>query len=134
MPHEVFIRHTYIYTCSSCNREWKINEASDIERLNCPHCGKEKDDTIVDNAVDKIATKATIKSGSKVATNIAPKVGHKVAAKILSKIGGKFIPGVGTALIAKDIYDFSKAASKATVKELNENAASSSIYFGGRKI
>tara|TARA_R110001583_G_scaffold18117_4_gene72498 strand:- start:651 stop:1013 length:363 start_codon:yes stop_codon:yes gene_type:complete len=95
---------------------------------------KEKDDTIVDNAVDKIATKATIKSGSKVATNIAPKVGHKVAAKILSKIGGKFIPGVGTALIAKDIYDFSKAASKATVKELNENAASSSIYFGGRKI
>ena len=40
MAHEVFIRHTYIYTCSSCGGEWKINEASDIERLNCPHCGK----------------------------------------------------------------------------------------------
>ena len=40
MPHDVFIRHTYIYTCSLCGREWKINEGLDIERLNCPHCGK----------------------------------------------------------------------------------------------
>ena len=40
MAHEVFIRHTYIYTCSACDREWKINEASDIEKLSCPHCGK----------------------------------------------------------------------------------------------
>jgi predicted RNA-binding Zn-ribbon protein involved in translation (DUF1610 family) len=44
MGHEVFIRHTYIYTCSSCRMEWKINEASRIERLSCPHCGK--NDTI----------------------------------------------------------------------------------------
>jgi len=42
MPHQVFIRHTYIYKCSSksCKGEWKINEAADIETLNCPHCGK----------------------------------------------------------------------------------------------
>ena len=40
MSHEAFIRHTYIYTCSACSREWKINEAADIERLSCPHCGK----------------------------------------------------------------------------------------------
>ena len=40
MAHEVFIRHTYIYTCSGCNKEWKINEAVDIETLSCPHCGK----------------------------------------------------------------------------------------------
>ena len=40
MSHDVFIRHTYIYKCSSCNGEWKINEAIDIEKLSCPHCGK----------------------------------------------------------------------------------------------
>ena len=28
--------------CSSkeCSQEWKINEAEEIEKLNCPHCGK----------------------------------------------------------------------------------------------
>ena len=44
MPgHEVFIRHTYIYKCSSkeCSEEWKLNEALGIERLCCPYCGKE---------------------------------------------------------------------------------------------
>jgi DNA-directed RNA polymerase subunit RPC12/RpoP len=40
MSHKVFIRHTYIYKCSSCQGEWKINEAENIETLNCPHCGK----------------------------------------------------------------------------------------------
>jgi len=42
MPHSVFIRHTYIYKCSSksCKGEWKINEAAEFETLNCPHCGK----------------------------------------------------------------------------------------------
>jgi DNA-directed RNA polymerase subunit RPC12/RpoP len=40
MGHKVFIRHTYIYKCSTCKEEWKINEASSIETLNCPHCGK----------------------------------------------------------------------------------------------
>ena len=39
MSHEVFIRHTYIYKCSSCGGEWKINEASRLEKLRCPHCG-----------------------------------------------------------------------------------------------
>ena len=42
MGHKVFIRHTYIYKCSNkkCNGEWKINEAADIEKLRCPHCGE----------------------------------------------------------------------------------------------
>ena len=42
MPHKVFIRHTYTYKCSNteCKGEWKINESSDLDRLNCPHCGK----------------------------------------------------------------------------------------------
>ena len=42
MSHKVFIRHTYIYKCSDevCNGEWKINEASSLEKLRCPHCGK----------------------------------------------------------------------------------------------
>ena len=42
MPHKVFIRHTYIYKCSdkACNEEWKINEASNLDKLRCPHCGK----------------------------------------------------------------------------------------------
>ena len=42
MAHKVFIRHTYIYKCSNkkCCGEWKINEASNIERLRCPHCGE----------------------------------------------------------------------------------------------
>jgi len=42
MAHSVFIRHTYIYKCgnSECSGEWKINEASELDRLNCPHCGK----------------------------------------------------------------------------------------------
>lgn len=42
MSHSVFIRHTYIYKCSDtvCNGEWKINEAIDLEKLRCPHCGK----------------------------------------------------------------------------------------------
>jgi len=42
MPHKIFIRHTYIYKCSNnkCAGEWKINEASNIEKLTCPHCGK----------------------------------------------------------------------------------------------
>ena len=40
MSHKVFIRHTYIYKYSSCKGEWKINEAENIEQLNCPHCGK----------------------------------------------------------------------------------------------
>ena len=42
MPHKVFIRHTYIYKCSNskCEGEWKVNEASDLEKLHCPHCGK----------------------------------------------------------------------------------------------
>lgn len=41
MSHKVFIRHTYIYKCGSktCNGEWKINEAIDLDRLNCPYCG-----------------------------------------------------------------------------------------------
>ena len=43
MAHKVFIRHTYIYQCDSCGGEWKINEAENIERLNCPHCGKSSD-------------------------------------------------------------------------------------------
>tara|TARA_R110001592_G_scaffold31712_2_gene111527 strand:+ start:460 stop:648 length:189 start_codon:yes stop_codon:yes gene_type:complete len=43
MAHKVFIRHTYIYKCSDtkCNGEWKINEADKIEKLGCPHCGKQ---------------------------------------------------------------------------------------------
>jgi DNA-directed RNA polymerase subunit RPC12/RpoP len=43
MGHKVFIRHTYIYKCSNikCKGEWKINEASEIEKLKCPHCGKD---------------------------------------------------------------------------------------------
>jgi len=42
MGHKVFIRHTYIYKCSSkkCSSEWKINEASELDRLSCPKCGK----------------------------------------------------------------------------------------------
>ncbi len=40
MSHKVFIRHTYIYKCSGCEGEWKINEAASIDNLNCPHCGK----------------------------------------------------------------------------------------------
>lgn len=46
MSHKVFIRHTYIYKCSArdCGGEWKINEAEDLDRLSCPHCGK--NDTI----------------------------------------------------------------------------------------
>jgi len=42
MSHKVYVRHTYIYKCSNkeCNGEWKINEAPDLERLSCPHCGK----------------------------------------------------------------------------------------------
>ena len=39
MPHKSFIRHTYIYQCGGCKGEWKINEAINIDRLNCPHCG-----------------------------------------------------------------------------------------------
>jgi DNA-directed RNA polymerase subunit RPC12/RpoP len=42
MSHKVFIRHTYIYKCSSksCGGEWKINEASELDKLSCPHCGR----------------------------------------------------------------------------------------------
>ena len=42
MSHQVFIRHTYIYKCSDkkCSEEWKINEASELDRLRCPYCGK----------------------------------------------------------------------------------------------
>jgi len=40
MSHKVFIRHTYIYKCSGCDGEWKINEAIDLDKLSCPHCGK----------------------------------------------------------------------------------------------
>lgn len=42
MSHQVFIRHTYIYKCSNidCKEEWKINEAPDLEKVYCPHCGK----------------------------------------------------------------------------------------------
>ena len=41
MPHQVFIRHTYIYKCADkgCSEEWKINEASRLDKLRCPHCG-----------------------------------------------------------------------------------------------
>tara|TARA_R110002050_G_scaffold263965_1_gene404612 strand:+ start:532 stop:723 length:192 start_codon:yes stop_codon:yes gene_type:complete len=41
MGHKVFIRHTYIYKCSNdkCKEEWKINEAKDLDKLRCPHCG-----------------------------------------------------------------------------------------------
>jgi len=41
MAHSVFVRHTYIYRCSSdkCNGEWKINEATHLDKLTCPHCG-----------------------------------------------------------------------------------------------
>ena len=42
VSHKVFIRHTYIYKCSNgkCNGEWKINEAQDLDKLRCPHCGE----------------------------------------------------------------------------------------------
>ena len=42
MSHKVFIRHTYIYKCSNikCEGEWKINEALDLDKLRCPHCGE----------------------------------------------------------------------------------------------
>ena len=42
MSHKVFIRHTYIYKCSNqkCGGEWKINEAINLEKLRCPHCGE----------------------------------------------------------------------------------------------
>lgn len=31
-----------MFKCSSktCKGEWKINEAIDIEKLNCPHCSR----------------------------------------------------------------------------------------------
>ena len=53
MGHKVFIRHTYIYKCSDkkCEGEWKINEATDLERLSCPHCGK--NDTVEYVLVDQ---------------------------------------------------------------------------------
>lgn len=56
MSHKVFIRHTYIYKCSgkSCAEEWKINEASRIEVLNCPHCGKRD---IIEYVLDDQRTK-----------------------------------------------------------------------------
>jgi|TARA_X000001382_G_scaffold40726_1_gene27298 hypothetical protein len=37
---------------------------------------------------------------------------YKAVAKIASKAASRLIPGVGTAMIAKDIYDFSKWAAK----------------------
>ena len=37
--HKVFIRHTYIYKCGRCGEGWKINEAQNIDRCPCPHCG-----------------------------------------------------------------------------------------------
>ncbi len=42
MSHKVFIRHTYIYKCSNldCGEEWKINEASALDKVCCPHCGQ----------------------------------------------------------------------------------------------
>ena len=42
MGHKVFIRHTYIYKCSSkkCGGVWKINEALSLDKLACPHCSK----------------------------------------------------------------------------------------------
>lgn len=42
MSHKVFIRHTYIYKCSNpdCGEEWKINEASTLDKVCCPHCGQ----------------------------------------------------------------------------------------------
>ena len=43
MPHKVFIRHTYIYQCETCHEEWTINEAEDIEKPTCPHCGRKTD-------------------------------------------------------------------------------------------
>mgnify|MGYP003660952264 FL=1 len=45
MSHQVFIRHTYIYKCSNkeCLEEWKINEASRLEKVTCPHCGHKDD-------------------------------------------------------------------------------------------
>ena len=45
MSHQVFIRHTYIYKCSNkeCLEEWKINEASRLEKVTCPHCGLKDD-------------------------------------------------------------------------------------------
>jgi len=43
MGHKVYIRHTYIYKCSNkkCGGEWKINEATALDKLNCPHCSKQ---------------------------------------------------------------------------------------------
>ena len=42
MPHSVFIRHTYMYTCSSesCQGAWKIDALHVSEPPKCPHCGK----------------------------------------------------------------------------------------------
>jgi DNA-directed RNA polymerase subunit RPC12/RpoP len=42
MAHKIFIRHTYIYKCSNikCGGGWKINEASELEKLTCPYCSK----------------------------------------------------------------------------------------------
>jgi len=53
MGHKVFIRHTYIYKCSdkNCGEEWKINEASKLEKLRCPHSGK--NDTVEYVMVDQ---------------------------------------------------------------------------------
>ena len=55
MAHKVFIRHTYIYKCSDqeCGGEWKINESPHLDKLNCPHCGRNQTSPTLKALIDE---------------------------------------------------------------------------------
>ncbi len=58
---------------------------------------------------EKFATKKSIQY---TVSSLPKNLQAKTAAKLLGKAASRLIPGVGTAMIAKDVYDFTKWAAK----------------------
>tara|TARA_B100000073_G_C23605349_1_gene522175 strand:- start:185 stop:703 length:519 start_codon:yes stop_codon:yes gene_type:complete len=93
---------------------------------------KDKMKSVRDSKVgEKIKSKITTKAGLKVATaglkNVSKKAALRGGLKVAAKIGARAIPGVGQAMMARDVYKLGKHAwkNRAKIKSWAGNKASS---------
>jgi len=86
-----------------------------------------KDSKVGEKIQSKITSKAAIKVATKGLKNVSKKAALKGGLRVAAKIGARAIPGVGQAMMARDVYKLGKHAYKnrAKIKSWAKNKAAS---------